>query len=47
MRAVFLEEDALSSHAGAVVVVACWGLAGLFLAVRMFRWEPREGMSGT
>jgi ABC-2 type transport system permease protein len=46
MRAVFLEEDALSSHAGAVVVVACWGLVGLILAVRMFRWEPREGMSG-
>jgi len=45
MRAVFLEEDALSSHAGAVAVVSAWGLLGLFLAVRMFRWEPREGMS--
>jgi hypothetical protein len=25
--------------------VSAWGLLGLFLAVRMFRWEPREGMS--
>jgi ABC-2 type transport system permease protein len=45
MRNVFLEEDALSQSAGAIAVVACWGLAGLLLAVRMFRWEPREGMS--
>ncbi|HYA44208.1 MAG TPA: ABC transporter permease [Acidimicrobiales bacterium] len=24
-----------------VVVVAAWGAAGLFLAIRFFRWEPR------
>lgn len=45
MRSVFTEEDALSSSAGAIAVVAIWGLAGVILALRMFRWEPREGMS--
>ena len=32
----------LESRAGFIVIA----LAGLVLAVRMFRWEPREGMSG-
>ena len=26
---------------GNLAVVAAWGLAGLALAVRRFRWEPR------
>jgi hypothetical protein len=26
--------------------VLVWGLLGLVVAARMFRWEPREGMSG-
>ena len=26
-----------------VLVVAAWGLAGLLLAIRYFRWEPRTG----
>jgi hypothetical protein len=25
-----------------VAVIAVWGLAGLVVAVRGFRWEPRE-----
>jgi ABC-2 type transport system permease protein len=45
MRRVFLEEDALRQSAGAIAVVAIWGAAGVVLALRMFRWEPREGMS--
>jgi ABC-2 type transport system permease protein len=44
MRRVFLEEDALSSSATAIAVLAVWGAAGVVLALRMFRWEPREGM---
>jgi hypothetical protein len=24
-----------------------WGLVGLTVAVRSFRWEPREGVTGT
>jgi ABC-2 type transport system permease protein len=26
-----------------VLVVAAWGLAGMLLAIRFFRWEPRTG----
>ncbi|MGA2828672.1 MAG: ABC transporter permease [Streptosporangiaceae bacterium] len=26
-----------------VLVVAAWGLAGLLIAIRFFRWEPRTG----
>ena len=47
MRSVFLEENALSESLGAIAVVSLWGAAGVVLALRMFRWEPREGMSGT
>ena len=47
MRHVFLEEDALSESLGAIAVVSLWGAVGVVLALRMFRWEPREGMSGT
>jgi ABC-2 type transport system permease protein len=46
MRRVFLEEDALSQSLGAIAVVSLWGAAGVVLALRMFSWEPREGMSG-
>jgi hypothetical protein len=31
----------------AIAVVALWGAVGVVLALRMFRWEPREGMTGT
>jgi ABC-2 type transport system permease protein len=30
-------------HWSDVLIVAVWGLAGLLLAVRFFRWEPRSG----
>jgi ABC-2 type transport system permease protein len=46
LRAAYVDGDGLGASAGAVAVVALWGLAGLVVAVRMFRWEPREGMSG-
>jgi ABC-2 type transport system permease protein len=26
-----------------VLVLTCWGLAGLLVAIRYFRWEPRTG----
>ena len=47
MRHVFLEENALQESLGAIAVVALWGAVGVVLALRMFRWEPREGMTGT
>ena len=46
MRRVFTRDDALSSSLGAILALAIWGIVGGVLALRMFRWEPREGMSG-
>jgi ABC-2 type transport system permease protein len=37
MQAGFLGS---SFHRTDVLVVACWGLAGLIVAIRYFRWEP-------
>ena len=42
MRDVVLRNETLWSSWESAVVVAAWGAAGLVLAVRGFRWEPRE-----
>lgn len=42
VRDIMLRDDAIWSHAGDVAMVAAWGLAGALLALRRFRWEPRE-----
>lgn len=42
LREVFVAGGGLDTKAGAVAVVAVWGLAGFALALRMFKWEPRE-----
>jgi ABC-2 type transport system permease protein len=42
MRDVVLRDETIWSSWESAVVVAGWGLAGLLLAVRAFRWEPRE-----
>jgi ABC-2 type transport system permease protein len=42
IRATFIAGEALAGSGGALVAVGLWGLAGLVLALRMFRWEPRE-----
>jgi ABC-2 type transport system permease protein len=44
IRAAFVPGESFAPSSIAVVVV--WGLVGLVVAVRMFRWEPREGMTG-
>ena len=44
IRATFIEGEGLSGSPGALLAVGLWGLVGLFVAVRMFRWAPREGM---
>jgi ABC-2 type transport system permease protein len=36
-----------SYAASALVVLSLWGLIGLVVAVRRFRWEPREGVPST
>jgi hypothetical protein len=42
IRATFVEGEALAAAAGPLVAVGLWGSVGLVLALRMFRWEPRE-----
>jgi ABC-2 type transport system permease protein len=46
IRSTFIEGETLASSPGAIAAVLVWGLLGLVVAGRMFRWEPREGMSG-
>ena len=47
VRSTFVEGDVISSSPGDVAALVVWGCIGLILAVRMFRWEPREGMTGS
>lgn len=46
VRSTFIAGEGLESSTGPLVAVAVWGLFGLVIAIRMFRWEPREGISG-
>ncbi len=39
---LFVREDGLGAHALGLAIVAAWGAAGLLVAARRFRWEPRE-----
>lgn len=41
-RDVMVFDDTIWDHLGNVAMVVVWGLAGLVVAVRGFRWEPRE-----
>jgi ABC-2 type transport system permease protein len=43
VEAVFLDGDPVWSRPGAIAVVAGWGVVGIAVAARRFRWEPREG----
>jgi ABC-2 type transport system permease protein len=43
IRASFVEGESFEPSAIAAVVV--WGLVGLVVALRRFRWEPREGVA--
>lgn len=42
VRDIVVFDEELWAHAGAAAVVAAWGVAGAIVAVRGFRWEPRE-----
>jgi ABC-2 type transport system permease protein len=42
VRDVMVFDDQIWEHPEAVAVIAAWGLAGAVVAVRRFRWEPRE-----
>ena len=43
IRASFVPDE--NYAASALVVLSLWGLVGLVIAVRRFRWEPREGVA--
>jgi len=43
MRDIVLHGEQIWSNLGSVAFVAAWGVAGLLVAVRGFRWQPREG----
>jgi ABC-2 type transport system permease protein len=43
MRDVVLRDVSIWTDWKDVAVVAAWGVAGLLVALRRFRWEPREG----
>ncbi len=42
VRDVMLHGHEIWSEPAAVAVIAAWGAVGLLVAVRRFRWEPRE-----
>ena len=42
VQAVYLQGEGLTAEAGSLAVLGAWGVAGLALALRRFRWEPRE-----
>ena len=43
IRNVMLHGHEIWSQGTNVAVVAAWGIAGVIIAVRSFRWEPSEG----
>jgi ABC-2 type transport system permease protein len=42
IRDVVVFDDQIWDHPTAVAVIAAWGVIGAVVAVRGFRWEPRE-----
>jgi ABC-2 type transport system permease protein len=47
IRSTFIAGEGLGASTGTIAAVALWGLFGLVVAVRKFRWEPREGIAET
>jgi ABC-2 type transport system permease protein len=43
MNAIYLHGKQIWDRPGSVAVLAAWAVAGLIVAFRRFRWEPREG----
>ena len=43
VNAIYLHGKQLWDKPTAVAVLAAWGVAGIAIAVKKFRWEPREG----
>jgi ABC-2 type transport system permease protein len=43
VRAIYLNGHEVWDEGTAVAVLAAWGVFGILVAMRKFRWEPREG----
>jgi len=43
IKGIYLHGQQIWDQPGAVAVLAAWGLFGMVVALRTFRWEPREG----
>jgi hypothetical protein len=43
VNGIYLHGQELWDKPTAVAVLAAWGIFGMAVAVRTFRWEPREG----
>ena len=43
VRAIYLNGGEIWDEPTAVAVLAGWGVLGILIAMRKFRWEPREG----
>jgi ABC-2 type transport system permease protein len=43
VNAIYLQGEQLWDEPTAVAVLAAWGAFGIAVAMRKFRWEPREG----
>jgi ABC-2 type transport system permease protein len=43
VRGIMLHGQEIWSQPGSVAAVAAWGIVGVIVAVRTFRWEPYEG----
>lgn len=41
-RDVMVYDDTVREHLGDLAVIVAWGVVGLAVAIRGFRWEPRE-----
>ena len=43
MRDLYLEGGSFGDAAADLAVLVAWGVVGVVVALKMFRWEPREG----
>ena len=43
VRGIMLDGNQIWSYPTEVAVIVAWGLVGVLVAVKAFRWEPSEG----
>ena len=43
VQGIYLDQEPVWEQGWALLIVLAWGLVGVSVATRRFRWEPREG----